>query len=194
MSNPSSAYALVEDKRQKQFIYRFLLDAGFNRNKIVVEVSPAGHGSAKKWVADQFAVQVESCRRRNAKTSTCLVLMMDADQLAVAKCRSDLDAALVSANLPMLDPASDPIARLIPKWSIETWILFLGSNGTDDSALSEDLSYKNAKAPDQWTELIPQAAKTLCAWTRTGAVLPANLLDSLRIGLQEIPRALPAVR
>ena len=191
MSNPSSAYALVEDKRRKQFIYRFLLHAGFNRNKITVEVSPPGHGSGKKWVCDQFALQVEVCRRRNAKTSTCLLVMMDADQLSVNECMSDLDAALATANHPRLDAARDPIARLIPKWSIETWILFLSSDGAANPLVIEGKSYKDSKTSDQWTELIPQATKTLYSWTRTSAVLPANLLDSLQHGLVEIPRALP---
>jgi hypothetical protein len=194
MSSPSSAYALVEDKRHKQFIYRFLIHAGFNRNKITVDISPSGQGSGKQWVCKRFAQQVETCRKRNAKTSTCMFTMIDADQLAVAKCMSDLDAALVAANQSKLDPARDPIARLIPKWSIETWILFLSSNGTANPPLSEDTPYKDSKTDGQWSELIPQAGKTLFAWTRSVASRPANLLDSLQRGLDEIPRALPVGR
>jgi len=194
MSRKSSAYALVEDKRQKQFIYRFLLHAGFNRDKIRVDVSPPGDGSAKKWVCDQFALQVQVCRRRGARTSTCLFAMMDADQLAVTKCMGDLDSALGKANQPKLDPTRDPIARLIPKWSIETRILYLSSGGAVDPLVTEDKSYKDSKAPDAWTELISQASEVLYAWTRKTAVLPDNLIGSLRLGLQEIPRALPVER
>ena len=190
MSSPSSAYALVEDKRHRQFIYRFLVHAGFNQNKITVEVSPPGRGSGKKWVCDQFAVQVALCRRRNAKTSTCLFAMMDADQLAVTRCIDDLDAVLATANQPKLNAAKDPVARLIPKWSIETWILYLSSNGAANPPVREDKSYKDSSTSDQWTELVPQATKTLYAWTRAAGSRPESLLDSLQHALQEIPRAL----
>lgn len=194
MSSPSSAYALVEDKRQRQFIYRFLVHEGFNRNKIAVEVSPPGHGSGKQGVRERFALQVEICRRRNTKTSSCLFAMMDADQLTVAKCISDLDAALVAANQPKLDLAKDPIARLIPKWSIETWILCLSSDGASELLISEDKTYKESKKPEQWSDLIPQASNTLYAWTKSAAIRPKNILDSLQRGLEEIPRALAVGR
>jgi len=186
--------AIVEDQRQQQFLYRFLVASGIHPGKIDIELSPPGRGSAKRWVPDNFARKVAACRRRNSKAGTSLIVMMDADQLTLAKCISYLDTAVESANLAKLDPASDPISRLIPKWSIETWILFVVSNGADDPSLTEDKPYKDAKSPDQWTELIPQAAKILFGWTRTGAELPANLLNSLRLGLQEISRALPVER
>lgn len=192
MSNPTSAYALVEDKRHRQFIYRFLIQAGINRHKITVEVSPSGIGSGKQWVCKRFATQVEVCRRRNTKTSTCLFAIMDADQLTVAKCIGDLDASLVAANQSRLDPARDTIARLIPKWSIETWILYLASRGGANPPISEDAPYKDSKSNEQWSDLIPNAAATLFEWTRQPAALPENLIDSLRQGVQEIPRALSA--
>ncbi len=194
MSSPSSAFALVEDKRQKQFIYRFLVQAGINRNKITVGVSPSGVGSGKQWVRTNFALQVEVCRRRNARNSTCLLAVMDADQLTVAKCIDDLDASLASANQPKLNPANDPIARLIPKWSIETWTLCLTATGDSRSLISEEQPYKNSKTHEQWSELVPKAAEALFEWSRRTAALPANPLDSFRRGIEEIPRALPTGR
>jgi hypothetical protein len=194
MSSPSAAYALVEDKRHRQFIYRFLILAGFNRNKITVEVSPSGHGSGKQWVCNNFALQVETCRRRNAKAATCLFVMVDADQLAVTKCVGDLDSALVSANQPRLDPARDPVAKLIPKWSIETWIHYLSSDEATRPSVKEDRPYKNSKSEEQWSELIPEASKTLYMWTKNQSGRPNNLPDSLQHGLGEIPRALSVGR
>lgn len=194
MSSPSSAYALVEDKRHRQFIYRFLVLAGINRNKIRVQVSPSGFGSGKQWVRKNYAQQVEVCRRRNTKTSTCLLTIMDADQLTVAKCIGDLDASLASAGQPKLNPENDPIARLIPKWSIETWILYLAATGESRPRISEDQIYKDSKTHEQWSELVPRAAATHFEWSRQTAALPANSLDSLRRGIEEIPRALLAGR
>jgi hypothetical protein len=194
MSSPSSAYALVEDKRHRQFIYRFLVQAGINRNKITVEVSPSGLGSGKQWVCKRFALQTEVCRRRNAKNATCLFAIMDADQLTVARCLGDLDASLIAASQPKLDPAKDPIARLIPKWSIETWILYLTAKGAVRPPISEGKSYKDSQTKEQWSEQVPQAAITLFEWTRATAALPTNLIDSLRYGIEEIPRALLTAR
>jgi hypothetical protein len=171
-----------------------LVNSGIHPRKIDIQQSIAGRGSAKQWVSNQFAQSAEACRRRNSKAATSLLVMMDADQLSVAKCMSDLDAALATANQPKLDAARDPIARLIPKWSIETWILYLSSNGTANPPVTEDKSYKDSETPEHWTELIPQAAQILYAWTRTPAELPEKTLDSLRLGIQEISRALPVRR
>jgi len=123
-----------------------------------------------------------------------MFVLIDADKLSVQTHLGELDTALIAANQPKLDPANDPIARLIPKWSIETWILYLVSRGASERILREEESYKDSKTNEQWSELIPDAAATLFEWTRQTAVFPENLLDSLRHGIQEIPRALPKGR
>jgi len=194
MTNPSLVMVIVEDQRQQQFLYRFLVNSGIHPRKIDIRQSIAGRGSAKQWVCSQFAQSAEACRRRNSNAATSLLVMMDADQLSVAKCSGDLDAALAAANQAKFDPARDSIARLIPKWSIETWILYLSSDGAAKSPVSEDEPYKDSKSEEQWSALIPQAVKTLFAWTRQAEVRPTNLLDSLQRALQEIPRALPVGR
>jgi hypothetical protein len=197
MTKPSWIYVLVEDERQRQFIYRFLATAGCNLRQISFELSPSGQGSGEQWVRENFARLAKKCRARNARharESTGMFVMLDADKRSVQQHLSELDAALVAEGQPKHDSTKDAIARLIPKWSIETWILFLVANGASKPLLSEDESYKNSNRPEQWTDLIPQAAKTLFAWTRTGASRPGNLLDSLKCGLDEIPRALLAGR
>jgi hypothetical protein len=185
---------IVEDQRQQQFLYRFLVASGIHPRKIEIEQSRPGLGSAKQWVSNRFAWAVETCRRRNAKAATSLLVMMDADQLTVLQCIANLDAALVIAKRPKLDPAADRVARLIPKWSVETWIVYLSSRGESSTRISEDSSLKESKSPEQWNELIRSAAETLCKWTRATASRPDNLLDSLQRGLDEIPRALPVSR
>jgi hypothetical protein len=120
--------------------------------------------------------------------------MLDADRRSVQQHLGELDSNLVAANQSKLDPARDPIARLIPKWSIETWILYLISKGAAKPPISEDRPYKDSKTKEQWSELIPQAAATLFEWTRPTAALPEDLIDSLQRGIQEVPRALAAGR
>jgi hypothetical protein len=194
MSSPSFVFVLAEDQRQKQFIYRFLVKAGVGPRHMRIEVSPSGEGSAEQWVRNNFARQARKCRARNAHNSTGMLVVLDADKCSVQEHLSELDAALAAENQPKLDPVSDPIARLIPKWSIETWILFLSSNGDSGAPISEDAAYKSSRTEEQWNELISLASATLYALSRSSAALPANLIDSLRCGLQEIPRALPVER
>lgn len=197
MSSPSLVLVLAEDQRQKQLIYRFLLKAGIGPHQMTIEVSPSGAGSAEQWVRKNFARQTRKCRARNARnaqTSTGMFVLLDADRLSVQAHLSELDAALIAADQPRYDPATDNIVRLIPKWSIETWILYLVSKGAAKPPISEENSYKDSKANEQWSELIPEAADALFEWTRQTVVLPENLIGSLRHGIEEIPRALPAGR
>lgn len=194
MSSPSLVLVLAEDQRHKQFIYRFLVKAGIGRHQMRIEVSPSGQGSAEQWVRNNFARQVRKCRSRSAGASTGMFVLLDADNQSVREHMDELDAALVAEEQQGVDPKRDPVARLIPKWSIETWVLFLVSNGAFEPPLTEDKSYKELKTDEQWSELIPQASETLYVWSRSDVGRPQNLLDSLQSGLNEIPRALPAGR
>ena len=197
MTKPSWIYVLAEDQRQRQFIYRFLATAGFNLRQISFELSPSGQGSAEQRVRENFPRLARKCRARNARharPSTGMFVILDADKRSVQERLDELDAALISENQPSYDSERDTIARLIPKWSIETWILYLSSPGMATPSISEDKPYKDTKSEEQWSELIPQASKTLYVWTRTPAELPETMLDSLRLGIQEIPRSLPVRR
>ena len=191
MSNPSFIYVLAEDQCQRQFIYRFLAKAGFNSRQMTIEMSPSGQGSAEQWIRQNFVRQTKICRARKARASTGMFVLLDADNRSVQEHLRELDAALIAEDQPKFNSTTDKIARLIPKWSIETWILFLISNGVHMPPLSEDEPYKNSKAEEEWSELIPGASETFFAWTRAAAKIPNNLLNSLQLALQEIPRALP---
>jgi hypothetical protein len=121
-----------------------------------------------------------------------MFVLLDADNRSVEEHLRELDAALMAEDQPIFNSTTDKIARLIPKWSIETWILFLSSNGVHTPPFGEDEPYKNSKTADEWSELVPKASETLLAWTRATAKIPNNLLDSLQFALQEISKALPA--
>jgi hypothetical protein len=119
--------------------------------------------------------------------------MLDADTKTVQERLGALDEALESAGQRPIDRNQDPIARLIPKRNIETWILVLSLKGAATS-VDEVSDYKPMKNAEEWTALIPAAAVTLFTWTGQPAALPANLIGSLQQGIREIPRALPARR
>jgi len=195
MSDRSFVFVLVEDQRQKQFIFRFLGAAGLNSHQMRIEVSPSGQGSGEQWVRKNFARQARKCRARNArKTSTCMFVLLDADGGTVQEHLVELDSALEAEDQPRFSSATDTIARLIPKWSIETWLLFLCSDGALSPPLNEDEPYKKSRTAEEWSKSIPKASKTLYTWSKIGAERPGYLLDSIRRGLDEIPRALPVRR
>jgi hypothetical protein len=123
-----------------------------------------------------------------------MFVMIDADTKTVQERLNDLDNALVSAGQTPVDPRRDPIARLVPKRNVETWILYLSTEGVYPGTIDEEQDYKRTKSPEEWSSLTPSASETLFAWTRRDAMLPVNLVDSLRLGIQEIPRALPVER
>lgn len=194
MSSPSWVYVLAEDQRQKQFIYRFLSAAGLNPHQMTIEVSPSGQGSGEQWVRKNFARQARKCRARNVRASTGMFVMLDADSGSIEEHWAELDGALVAEGQPKINTDTDTIARLIPKWSIETWILFLSSNGASEPSLNEDTPYKNSQTPEEWSELIPQASGALYKWSKSITERPKSLLNSLQRALDEIPHALPAGR
>jgi hypothetical protein len=193
MSKPSRIFALVEDRLQQQFLYRFLLLSGIRSDEIEIDLSPSAHGAAEHWVRKNFPRFVKKCRARNARnTSTGMIVMLDADSESVRRHIEELDEALTDQDLEKIDPRNDPIARLIPKWSVETWILFLSAKGTNEPPVSEETPYKNSKTPEQWRELVPSAVLNLRNLTTAPTDRPVRLLESIRFAIDEIPRAIPA--
>jgi len=194
MSSPSLVIVLAEDQRQKQFIYRYLVNAGIGPRQMTIEMSPSGQGSAEHWVRKNFPREARKCRARNARASTVLFVLLDADRRTVRERLDELDRALEAAGQNPIDPDQDPIARLIPKRNIETWILYLSATGSGSPSVNEEQDYKQTKIPEEWSALIPAASGTLFGWTRSAALLPGGLIDSLRHGIQEILRVFPLGR
>lgn len=189
MSRPSLIIVLAEDQRQKQLLYRYLRIAGIRPDQLRFHISPSGRGSAEQWVRRNFVVQVRKCRTRHAQTG--MFVMLDADTKSVQQCLETLDEALESTGQKPVDRHQDPVARLIPKRNVETWILVLSQRGATPP-VDENFDYKRTKTSEEWTDLVPAATATLADWTKRSAMLPANLIDSLRQGIEEIPRALAA--
>jgi hypothetical protein len=194
MSSPSLVYVLVEDQRQRQLIYRFLVKTGFKPHQMSFTLSPSGQGSAEQWVRENFARQAGKCRARNARAATGMIVMLDADMRTVQERLDALGDALACAGQQPIDRNRDPIARLIPKRNVETWILCLGLQEPQEQAFDEDNDYKQAKTGEEWSKLIPPAVDKLFEWTQPKATLPVNLIGSLKFGIQELPRALHAIR
>jgi hypothetical protein len=178
VSKPSQVIVLVEDDHQEMLVYRYLKKRGLRTR---IESSPSGKGSAESWVRKSFAKEVSAYRIRQAKASTALIVVIDADTHTVLDRLNQLDQALRDAGKQRIDAGAEQIARLVPKRNVETWILCLTGQEVD-----EETDYKNAT--DGWNKLIPQAAEALFQWTRPKAGLPSHCIDSLQSGVRELNR------
>ena len=179
MSKPSLVIVVVEDAHHRILAYRYLSERGLGEHQIRIERSPSGKGSAENWVRGRCAKEVSVYRRRQAQTA--LIIVIDADTGTVQDRLRQLDQAFEDGGINAAQAARERIARLIPKRNVETWILCLNGHG-----VYEEANYKNTR--NDWTDLIPPAAKTLSEWTRRGTALPAHCVDSLQHGIQELKR------
>jgi len=180
MSNPSMVIVLLEDDHHEMLIRRYLVNSGLKRHAMRIHRSPSGHGSAESWVLKRFAEETGEYRRRQARAGTALIVMIDADTHSVQDRLTQLDQALKDSGIKTVGK-SERIARLVPRRNVETWILCL--NG---EAVNEEIDYKGTR--NDWSELIPRAAQTLCHSTRPQAELPNQCVDSLRSGVQDLKR------
>ncbi len=165
---------LVEDVVQQNLVRRFLERCGHDLRACRFLPLPAGRGCGEKHVRDQYPAQVRACRSSlGKKTSALLVVMIDADKETVAQRHRQLDRELEKAGAQGRE-AVEPIAVLVPKRHIETWIRALLGEVVD-----EDTDYT---APVPRPEQIALAARTLHTLTRPSAALsamPASLAVSI---------------
>jgi hypothetical protein len=180
MSNPSLVIVLAEDEHHRMLISRYLKKCGLNVHAIRIRPSPAGRGSAENWVRREFVKETEAYRIRQARAGSALIVMIDADTLTVQDRFSQLDQALQDGGKQTVG-GTEHIARLVPKRNVETWILCLNGQPVD-----EDNNYKTGR--NNWSELIPPAARTLRQWTRSTSEPPNHCVSSLRTGVQELKR------
>ncbi len=133
MSKASQIIILCEDKAHEVFVNHFLKRWGVKPRAIRVPPYPNGRGSAKKHVEDNISPEAEALRRRHP--STILLVIQDADELSIDQIKSNLDAKLSS---PRDD--HEPIAYIIPKWHIQSWIAYLDGKSVNET---DKDTYKN---------------------------------------------------
>jgi hypothetical protein len=178
MSKTSLTIVLLEDNQHKMLIYRHLRNCGAGHRQIRIELSPAGEGSAEKWVRKRFVKETRAYRSRSARTA--LIVIIDADSYDVLDRLKQLDQALRENGNPTVGK-DERIARLVPKRNVETWILCL-----NEQAVDEETDYKRTR--NNWKPLIPTAARTLYQWTHLELEPPSRCIDSLRSGIRELKR------
>jgi len=180
MPRPSFVIVVVEDERHKMLVYRYLRRHGLSPHQIRIKTSPSGRGSAEQWVRSTYSDEVKAHRIRCAGATAALIVMIDADTHTVHARLAQLGQALAESGTQPIGN-NEQVVQLVPKRNVETWILCLNEQATDEAT-----DYKGTR--DDWNELIPRASETLFQWTRTNAVLPNHCIDSLRRGMSELNR------
>lgn len=127
MSKASRIVVLCEDKAHEVFVKRFLKKGwGAKPHAIRVPPYPNQKGSGKKHVEDNISAETKALRTRHA--STILLVIQNADEQSVEQARGNLDDKIEPARTD-----NDPIAYIIPKWHIQTWIAYLAGEKVDES-------------------------------------------------------------
>lgn len=180
---------LIEDRTLERFVRECLYALGVRNHEITTGDYPAGRGSAKKWIDRQYPDQVRA-HRRWSRQNRALIVGTDADERTVQQRLQRLADILQEARLEARAP-QEPIAILVPRWHIETWLVFLHGNDVD-----EETEYK-----DRARDLdIKAAAREFIRRFRlyiqdptAGAHLPslASAFEELRRIQQALDRASP---
>ena len=178
MARVSDVVVLAEDERHQRFAFHYLKRLGnFSSPRFII--SPSGRGSAEQFVRERYANEVREFRRRSARASTALIVVIDSDRGDISTRIAQLQEVLVAAQLqPRV--CTEKIAHLIPKRNIETWILCL-----DGQTVDEESDYSGDQDVDS---RIRGAALTFFQWTRPNATIPQHCVPSLRTGVMEIRR------
>ncbi|MBU0719636.1 MAG: hypothetical protein KJ749_15435 [Planctomycetes bacterium] len=117
-NKPAEIIVRCEDLQQHVFIYRCLVKNGIHPRTIQIRHNPGG--DAKRFVLDQYPVQVKALRR-TPHVSKAVISMMDADDCTVEERKREHDNALNESGQDHRVKA-DKIAILVPRRNIETWV------------------------------------------------------------------------
>lgn len=176
MGELTGVVVLAEDRRQMNFALRYLRRSGYWGKRIRPLFLAAGRGSGEKSVRTRYPEAVVDFRTRSSRTNVALVVMIDADNLSVGERAAQLHRELASAGeAPRRD--DERVVQLIPKRSIETWILSLVGEDVDEIS-----SYRHRSVE----KLTLAAAAAFFNLARENAL--AALIPSLAHGVNEVRR------
>lgn len=122
-------WLLAEDPRHERLALHVARALKLNDQPVKVWRAPSGAGSASAWVIKRFAERLCQTTRKRPKEQVALLVMLDGDNEGVLQRKRQLDEALIQAGqVPRQD--GEPVALLIPTWSVETWLLDVSDEST----------------------------------------------------------------
>jgi hypothetical protein len=184
---PSWRLTIVcEDRLTERFLRR--LCERYGAQVLDVVVAPFGKGAASNWVKQQYPTYVKRRRAKGYQQQLGLLVCIDGDDKGTATRQRELAQQLESAGLPARTP-DEPVAILVPTWSIETWLAYLCGK----PALHEAESVKDhpsfGPCRDLWKDGPQEAAtckRAATEWRAADAALPSLDLayrEAARVGL-----------
>ncbi len=166
---------LCEDTQSRMFLEHVLAHRGYDRRSIRVVMAPPAAGSAEQFVRGQYATYVRFLRRH--KATKAQVVHLDADPTySVADRHKQLAEALAPHEGRTAD---DPIALLVPKRNIETWIHLLRGVSVDEETAYPKLSGREGSCGPEAVAFSTHASEG--TW-------PAHRIPSMDAGLVELRR------
>lgn len=167
---------ICEDREHEGFVRGALERVGFQRHNMDVKLPPGGSG--EQWVRIETTKWVPRIRAHASRVAVALISVIDADALTVEERRKQMEHALKTSGCPPRKPG-EPIAFLIPRRNIETWIRFLL-----DGDANESHDYKNqirSGEPRKAGSKFPEACQS-----------DSSLIASLQTGCAEFKAAVAA--
>jgi hypothetical protein len=192
MSSPAPVVILAEDMRQARLVRAYLRarHPDLHRKNIRDAEMANGRCSGEQWVREHYADEVLAHIIRRLKLSDMrrpekwLIVVIDADNRTVQDRLNELRNCIAESKDERVRKCrveNINIARLIPKWSVETWILNLNGEPVD-----EDIPYKRQHR--LWDRLIPPAAAEWHGWVSRAENPPDRCTPSLKQGISELRR------
>jgi hypothetical protein len=129
VSKISQVTVLAEDERHQRFAKGYLERCGIGGYAVRYQLAPSGRECAEQWVRQTYSKEVAVCRRRQART--WLLVLIDADTKDV-QYRAQQLAASLQDSLQKARSRNEPVAHLVPKRNIETWVLCLNGKTVDE--------------------------------------------------------------
>lgn len=165
---------------QRRFARAYMKLCGINVDRLVKErvASFEVFGGNEVWVRRQFPVELHACRQRQSRAQTLLVVFLDADTFSPEQRRQQLNLELKKQELDELMP-QDPVAILVPRRHIETWICSLCGE-----KVSEEDDCKKWDKPSK--DAIRTAAESAFQRSRKNAKIGESCVPSFAAAVPEL--------
>jgi hypothetical protein len=143
MGSPAPVVILAEDTRHARFVRAYLRSRHPRLRQRDIFDTPMANGkcSGEQWVREHYAEQILAHLIRRTKKPNegrpekWLIVVIDADKWTVQDRLNELQERITGSEDERVRKCKverDNVARLIPKWSIETWIINLNGEIVDE--------------------------------------------------------------